>query len=260
MLKHLKTKKMAIEDIEDFISLPLSDRASMLKNLTSEQIDEVNSVSAKYPQPLIIRYEFAVLGEKAIIPGAIVTLFVKLGSYYGEEPAPGSLDATISHEEVKPIWWENESDREADAYAPHFPGTKKPVWWVGLANKEINRLIVVSKCVGLDTNKIVRLQFQAPPNPGKWTFQILLKSDSFLGVDQYMDADLVVLDHSAAPLIEEEDDISEPDIDSIAGALQQAKEGRVRTEFDDSSDSENENDYAKEDLGTTDEVDPDFVD
>lgn len=42
--------------------------------------------------------------------------------------------------------------------------------------------------------------------------------------------------HSAAPLEEIEDDISEPDIDSFAGQLQQAKTYQAKGEYDDSDD------------------------
>jgi hypothetical protein len=55
----------------------------------------------------------------------------------------------------------------------------------------------------------------------------------------------VVEDHSAAPLIEEEDDISDPE-DYIVKAPEKPVERRVKTEYDDSSDSDNEAMYIRD--------------
>jgi translocation protein SEC63 len=203
--------------------------------LPDEQVTETLEVAGKYPQLILLNHEFAVLGEPAIIPSAIVTLSVKLATYCGEEPAAELLDDTIPpQEDEKKTWWAK-ADAGLPAYAPFYPSRKTPVWWVGIANASVNRLITINKTTSLEEPKTVRLQFQAPPQSGTWTFQLVIKSDSYLGVDQYVDVPLTVLPDSHAPLIEEEDDISEPD--ELIGMPVVAKK-KGRGEFDDSDDSD----------------------
>lgn len=121
-----------------------------------------------------------------MIPGAIVTLSVKLATYCGQEPPIESLDSSIVPDEENKSWWKS-ADVGKAAYAPFYPARKLPAWWVGLANASMGRLITVGKLTALDESKTLRLQFQAPPNAGEWTFQLVIKSDSFLGVDQFVD-------------------------------------------------------------------------
>ena len=121
LLKHFNTKKRSVQDIDDFIKLTRLEQEALLKSLAPEQVNQVIQASLKYPQVTVVNWEYAVLGEPAIIPGAIVTLSVKLGSYYGDAK---DFDPEIpdSEEEKKDKkWWENDADKESDAFAPYYP-------------------------------------------------------------------------------------------------------------------------------------------
>ncbi|OAJ38570.1 hypothetical protein BDEG_22478 [Batrachochytrium dendrobatidis JEL423] len=199
-----------------------------------------------------------VLGEPAIIPGAIVTLSVKLRSVYGGvEAMVGSdgkpRDSEFTDPDVEAAkakkWWKESKEIVHEPHAPYFFAVKKPTWWVIHANSKDNRVICFGKVVGLDDDKTVRLQFQAPPQAGTWTFQVIVKSDTYVGIDQKIDIKLIVLPESAAP-IESDDNISEPEEESLAGQMQaskaqlkkrpKTKAAHLREEFDDSSDSDDE--------------------
>lgn len=242
-----------IKDIEDFIKLSTEEQKSLLKNLPEIQFEEVIRISHTFPRVMVLNHEFKVLGESAIIPNAIVTLCVKLVASYGPEPKFDSFDRSIPLEEDKKITWWEKPKIGKPAYAPFYPSKKTPVYYVGLANAPIGRLITINKATDIDTPKIVRLQFQAPPNSGTWTFQIVVKSDTFIGIDQYIDVVLKVHPDSASPLEEIEDDISEPDDVIHLPDEPKPKRRQERGEFDDSDDSE----FFEEQESP--EMDPDFV-
>ena len=86
-----------------------------------------------------------------------------------------------------------------------------------------NRVITVQKVIDLVDEKKVYMKFAAPPEPGTWTFQVIVKSDSYVGSDVITEAKLVVEPPEAAPIVDIEDDISEPDEDTITGQMEALK-------------------------------------
>ncbi|KAI8909214.1 Sec63 Brl domain-containing protein [Gorgonomyces haynaldii] len=236
-----KFNNSKVNDVEDFLNLSEKERTKLLSGLEESEKQQLEKRIQDLPQLHVINAEYKVLGEPAIIPSAIVTLSVKIGSWKQEKPEfdPSILDP---EEEEKQKWFESKK-QESNVYAPYYPQEKKPGFWVGLANVNMQppRLITMGKVYGLDTPKTVRLQFQAPPQKGKWTFTIVVKSDSYLGLDKTLNLDLVVDDPQVAPLEQEDDDISEPD-EIIGGNIWEKPKipKELRTEFDDSSDSDNE--------------------
>jgi len=81
--------------------------------------------------------------------------------------------------------------------------------------------------------------------------------DSYIGMDTKMEVTLVVEDASKAEEVEEEDEISEPEEDSLAGQMHQMKTGappkkRKQITNDDSSGSDTEGDVESESETDTD--------
>jgi translocation protein SEC63 len=172
------------------------------------------------------------------------------------------LDMKPEEEEPKAQWFDKkDAGPSYFAHAPYFPTQTTPVWWVMLGDRAANRLICLGKISNLGPpgtgEKSVRLQFQAPPKAGQWEFQVYVKCDSVIGCDAAMDLKMVVED---APAYEEfDDDISEPDEDTIAGQMQAIRSGKIpgevgepapkkqkqkvqRDEYEDSSDSDDSDD------------------
>ena len=90
-----------------------------------------------------------------------------------------------------------------------------------------NRIVVAPTKIADVTSKpkTIRVQFQSPPRPGQYSFNLFIKSDSILGADILQDMTLTVLDASQLPPEPEiDDEISEPDEDSIAGQMALLKE------------------------------------
>lgn len=169
----------------------------LLSPLSASEFKMMKSVAQKYPLMKITRAKFSVLGEKVIIPSAIVTLIVKLQLSTVEElladkKTPKTIDTTsfdpADEEEPEKKWWKNDVNAVTAAHAPYFPEIKRPVWWVLLGDGRNGRLITMTKVFMKEGEATARLQFQAPPNPGKWVFAVHVKTDAFSACDAKIDA------------------------------------------------------------------------
>ncbi|KAI9094099.1 Sec63 Brl domain-containing protein [Phlyctochytrium arcticum] len=191
-MKYFKSKKRDVGTIRDLLELEDKERNDLLRFLEPEQTDLVVHVAKQYPMLRVTQAKFSVLGEPAIIPSALVTLTVKLqvatvedlrrDKDNGYELKDDGRDAEADEEDLKNNWWETKEPAPL-VHAPYFPADRRATWWVYFGDVKQNRLITIGKVSDLSDEKTVRLQFQAPPRPGQWQFQVLVKSDSHLGCD-----------------------------------------------------------------------------
>ncbi|KAI9188088.1 secretory subunit [Blastocladiella emersonii ATCC 22665] len=127
------------------------------------------------------------------------------------------------------------------SHAPRFPADKRPGWWVFIGNLESNRVITASRIPdhseakkkgakgGDDSDRFtVKLQFQAPGQVGVYPFSVFLKSDHWVGADMRLDIQMKVEPPLADRVVEEEDDISDPEEDTIAGQMAILRGQRVK--------------------------------
>lgn len=117
------------------------------------------------------------------------------------------------------------------AHAPHFIDERKPQWWVTLADAKQSRIIVQpSKCtdIGPDAVRTFSVQFQAPPQVGLYSFQAIVKSDSYLASEASMSVLLKIDDPSKLDDDDYEDDISDPEEDTLAGQMAAMRGERVK--------------------------------
>lgn len=126
-----------------------------------------------------------------------------------------------------------------------------------LVDPKLNRVIIPPFGITNIGEKVrtFRLQFQAPPQIGDFSFMAQIMSDSVLGTDTRR---RVVLKISEPPKVQEvEDDISEPDEDTIAGQLQSMRGGSVKKhgDEDDTDDSFEDSDEEDDDNTDTDSAD-----
>lgn len=111
------------------------------------------------------------------------------------------------------------------AYAPYFPRDHSPRWQVFLADSKMGKVAVppftmttFNKPLLNDQGNLTfnvqtfKMQFQAPPQAGKYLFVMHLVCDSYIGMDSKREVVLEVEDSAKAVAIEnEEDEISEPE-------------------------------------------------
>ncbi|KAL9103697.1 MAG: hypothetical protein Q9163_001291 [Psora crenata] len=165
------------------------------------------------------------------------------------------------------------------AYAPYFPRDHSPRWHVLLADSKMGKIVVppftmttfnkplFNEKNGTPTFNVqtFKMQFQAPPQAGKYRFVMHVVCDSYVGGDSQMDVILEVESaEKAEEMRNEEDEISEPEEDSLAGQMSALKSGQLSgtsaatkqrkkiKEEEEDSDDESGTDEEAEDTSETD--------
>ncbi|KAJ2865624.1 secretory subunit, partial [Coemansia asiatica] len=129
-----------------------------------------------------------------------------------------------------------------EVYCPYFAGRKESQWWLIFSNYQSGKMVVPPILISdLATERIITLQFQSPPQCRTYRFQLAVKSDSYIGCDIMQDIDMTVVERSNLPQEPPvDDDISEPEADSIAAQMAQMRgqQAGPRRGDNDSSDEE----------------------
>ncbi|WVW80319.1 hypothetical protein I302_102298 [Kwoniella bestiolae CBS 10118] len=152
------------------------------------------------------------------------------------------------------------------AHAPYWPQLRKPHFYVLLGDSKLDKVIVPPiKITDIplpepdgtpSAPKEFKLQFQAPPAANLYSFVAHWRSDTFLGGDVQVPIMLKVEDTPEMAELQEDDmdddDISEPDEDTLAGQMammrgEKVKPSGVHDQGDD--DSEEEEDSSSDEEG-----------
>jgi translocation protein SEC63 len=274
--------------LQQYMALPEAYRQKISVGkglLTEAQYKRATSVARQLPFFQVEKAFFKVTGEKYITPGSLVSFIVK-----GRFIPPGSPDVPeVDAEDLEDIDFP-EGDLAAVqgqpkkltkdgkviqiktilpplAYAPYFARDYSPRWHVFLTDSKQGKIAVppftfttfdepIFDEAGKPTFNVqtLKAQFQAPPQAGHYTFAMHLICDSYVGADTKLEVTLVVEDANKANEMADDDDISEPDEDSIAGQMHALKTGglsapskKKKQARDDSSEDESNTDEDEED-------------
>ena len=217
--------------------------------LSEKQYSEAVSVAQQLPVLDVSKAFFKVMGEKVITPSSLVQLVVKarfippgctnvpavneldledidpddddLDALMGRKPAKNRNTKIVNGKKV-----ENKIEKVQPplAHAPYLARDHSPRWHVFLADAKQNKMAVppftfttfdkpILDEAGKPTFNVqtLKMQFQAPPQVGDFTFVMHMICDSYLGLDTHQEITLHIDDPAKAAALEEEDDISEPD-------------------------------------------------
>ncbi|KAF8306252.1 hypothetical protein DL93DRAFT_2065614 [Clavulina sp. PMI_390] len=242
---------------------------------TTPQASDITKAARHTTKLEVMDVYFKVLGERIITPGAIVHLVFQARVVPQTKPTgPHISEASSSapKDERHQSFWSNKKDTEDItnpvvplAHAPHWPTERKPQWWIFLADQKQNRVFVPPMkfsevplydpnvpAASQATDRLYKLTFQAPPTAGTLALQVHFVSDSFLGEDIRRSIVLKVEDVSALTDEEQgaEDDISDPEEDSLAGQMAALRGGPVKRalveESDDDDDSTTDGDASSD--------------
>lgn len=232
--------------------------------LTPSQYNDAVAVARQLPLLRVEKAFFKVMGEKFITTGSLVQLVVKVrvippGSanvpdvneidLEDVDPDEGDLDALLGRKpqskkakildgDSPPSTSDEKPLQPPLAYAPYFSRDHSPRWHVFLADSKLGKVAVppftfstFNKPLLDDAGKptfnmqTFKMQFQAPPQAGKYSFVMHLICDSYIGMDSKRDVLLNVEDSAKAMEMNDEDEISEPEEDSLAGQMNALKAG-----------------------------------
>jgi translocation protein SEC63 len=263
IIKHCDTKKRKINTITDLLNLSDEDRRSLLRTLDDDQYNKVVEVAKSFPRIKVTNVEFKVLGERedeaAIAPGVFVTCFIKLRQIRYDEPETVEgeeyIDTEINEVEEKKEKMRTLFDKAVNPndpiYAPYLMMEKRPGWWLMMGNPQVNKsLTPPTKINDLVDEKVLRFTFQAPPKTGTFPITLYVKSDCSLGFDIVQEVKLVVVPAPKYHVFE--DEISEPEEDSLAGQLaamkqEMANEKKKNAAKKNDDDDEDSSDYESSD-------------
>ncbi|RAO67896.1 uncharacterized protein BHQ10_003908 [Talaromyces amestolkiae] len=265
--------------------------------LSEEQYKAATNVAKQLPYFVISKAFFKVVGERFITPSSLVQLVIKgriIPPGYTTsapevneldlediDPEEGDLDALhnrnvgktrkVKRADGSIVEEKQEIIQPQLTYAPYLPRDHSPRWHAFLADPKQGKIAVppfnfttFDKPIFDDAGKptfnvqTLKMQFQAPPQVGEFTFALHLISDSYMGFDIKKEITLHIDDPAKAAAVEEDDDISEPDEDSIAGQMQALKTGvppsqkKKKKPADEESDDESDTEGEVDDTSETD--------
>ncbi|KAI0180160.1 Sec63 Brl domain-containing protein [Hypoxylon sp. FL1284] len=250
--------------VQEFMDLPDSERRSAAVGnglLSEEQYKTAVTVAQQLPYLRVAKAFFKVTGERFIIPSSLVTLIVK-GRFIppGSEsvpdineldledvdPAEDDLDAlmgrkkTVKDANGKLVKEDNKPVPPPLTFAPYYSRDHSPRWHAFLSDSKQGKMAVppftftaFDQPIFTEDGKptynmqTLRAQFAAPPQAGTYTFVLHVVCDSYVGFDTKMEVTLNVEDASKAAAMAAEDEISEPEEDSLAGQMSALKGGSV---------------------------------
>ncbi|KAF8473578.1 Sec63 Brl domain-containing protein [Kalaharituber pfeilii] len=256
--------------IQRFMALPEQRRRQLCIGkglLTESEYNQAIAFAKKLPALKVEAAFFKVAGEKFVTVSSLVQFVVKARiappgadlkpvdekDLADEDPDEGDVDALIGR---KPRWSQTAAKTSSKlqpnplAHAPYYPRDYSPRWHLFLADAKQGKMVIPPTTFsqlekteegGIET---LKLQFQAPPQKGEYTFVMHLVNDAYLGMDTKMNVRMVVEGpEKVMQLQAEEDEISEPDEDSIAGQMNAMRGGAVKkkkvvTDSDDDEDEE----------------------
>lgn len=218
--------------------------------LTPSQYNDAVALARQLPLLRVEKAFFKVMGEKFITTGSLVQLVVKVrvippGSanvpavneidLEDVDPDEGDLDALLGRKpqnkkakildgDSPPSTSDEKPLQPPLAYAPYFARDHSPRWHVFLSDGKLSK-VAVPPFTFTTFNKPVlneageptfnmqtfKMQFQAPPQAGKYQFVMHLICDSYIGMDSKRDVLLNVEDSAKAVEMNAEDEISEPE-------------------------------------------------
>lgn len=269
----LQHEPVATRGLQGLWKVPDAERRKVLigdGKLTDAAYQELVRALGEWPRIELVDAYFTVMGEEQVTAGALMQLVVKVrllplkrdGSLLRDGRRLDAKDkAKESH--VRPGTEEYAQDPMQDphdgkrtmgvAYVPYFAEERKPHWFVQMGDHKNDHLIVApTKFTDLDTSELrtVRINVQAPTEPGVFTFMVSITSDSYLGSSA---SQLLKLRVEEAPVVgeDEEDDISDPEEDTIAGQMALMRGERVKPAAvyaeDDEEDEEEEEEKSDDD-------------
>ena len=235
LLKFSQLPDITLDEAEKFKDVHGFDRLIQnLESLNDPRVGDVKKAVRNWGHIQIVRSTFkgqfcpitrhliagltlatTVVGERIVTPLSFINLIVKLripSSPTTEEESSAKpkdvekreQEFLVSKKDAEDVLLDNTG--RAFAHAPRWPQMKKPSWWVVLGDIKANRVVVppfkVSDVPYTDSDyRMYKMQFQAPPNVGPYTWRVFVVSDTYIGDDTYEDITVRFFQRSLGPVI-----------------------------------------------------------
>mmetsp|Transcript_16615 Transcript_16615/g.24550 ORF Transcript_16615/g.24550 Transcript_16615/m.24550 type:complete len:639 (+) Transcript_16615:146-2062(+) len=218
-IKHVEKAKSKANDIKSYRALA-DDQKKGMADFTEEQKDDILKCL------------------KDVIPDITVESKVFVDDDEDDKVYEGDLctvQVTITRNNLK------DGAKVGLAHAPRFPYPRQEAWWVCLGTKE-GKIINIEKVTS--TGKVVehKIKFLAP-RVGTYEFDLHVKSNAYIGLDEKQTVSLTTLDNSVLPEYKIHPDDAELDDEPtlFEEMLNANVEQDSDSDSDDDSDDEDDN-------------------
>lgn len=136
-----------------------------------------------------------------------------------------------------------EGEKAGLVHAPHFPYPKQEAWWIILGTKE-GKIINIEKVPNPNRVFEHNIKFLAP-RVGDYEFDLYIKSNAYVGLDQKQKVNLTTLDNSVLPeyKIHPED----AELDDEPTLFEEMLNANIEQDSDDDDDSDDEGETSAKD-------------
>ncbi|KAH9843634.1 Sec63 Brl domain-containing protein [Rhodofomes roseus] len=244
-----------------------------LEQRSDVRASEVRKAAQRWGRVELVDAALRVFGERCITPQAYINIVLKLRlSPPGAPHANGDAQTDgRSEEQREEEFLAGKTDMEdlpgddgvSYAHAPYWPAHRKPSWWAVMSDARSNKIMIapmkISDIPMGPQYRMYRQQFQGPPQSGLNRWRLHLISDTFIGEELVHDMEWKVEDPSVVNVVEmeSEDEISEPEEDSLAGQMALMRGGSVKRQEDGSDDESTTDDDRDEDAESSSSSDSD---
>lgn len=243
------------------------DEAGKALGLKGQELKTALDIAAHIPSLRILDASFKVPGEDHVTPSAKAHLVVKfLVKSPRLKSCPEIAEERLKEEETMDMLRDplktNESEKALpNAYAPYFPEPIENSWYAFIIGQKDNRVVEGSQVcklehIDLQNLKLSQEQWIAgkegeikistykiplaqptPPAPGTYHYRLVMKNNVYFGSDVDIPLTLEVKPNPVKMPTKKEDtsydsddesDISDPEEDSLAGALAALRGGPVK--------------------------------
>ena len=245
--------------------VPDAERRAILMRdkdgLTEEQYTTCMRALGEWPRLELVDAYYTVVGEEQVNAGSLMHLVLKLrllplkrdGSLLRNGRRLDARDKKYGEDCVRPGTLEADTLNEANAgrepmgyvHAPYFLEERVPGWFMQMGDPKSDHLIMSPTRFGdMSTTqlRIVTAPIIAPPESGVYTFQVEVNSDSYLG-SRVVKVMKLTVSEPIVPRPDEEDEISDPEEDTIAGQMALMRGERVKPSnvvYEDDEDDEDD--------------------
>ena len=266
-----ETEQVAKYGLQGLWKVPDAERRKLLVGdgrLTAAQYDECLRALSEWPRIELVDVYFTVIGEEHVTAGSLMQLVVKLrmlspkrdGSLLqsgrrldAKERDSVSVRSGTGEEAAQAGTANHGKHPMGVVHAPYFAEERVPQWFIQMGDRKNDRLILVPIKFGElspTEMRVLRLNVGAPSDAGLYTFWTEVFSDSYLGSSG---AKMIKLEvhEPPEPNPDDEDVISDPEEDTIAGQMALMRGERVKpsgyVEDDDDDEVDDEDDDEEDD-------------
>ena len=219
--------------------------------MTESQYQVAMGIARQIPFLKVERAFFKVVGERFVTPSSLVQFVVKArvvppgttsipdlseADLEDVDPEEGDIEALLGRKPSRnkgvklaaPTSGaapdEDNAEQPPLAFAPYFARDHSPRWHIFLSDSKQGKMAVppftftsfdkpMFTGEGKPTLAVqtLKMQFQAPPQAGQFTFVMHLVCDSYIGTDTKMEVTMDIEEMGRAEAMVGEDEISEPD-------------------------------------------------